>query len=342
MKLYKAFSLAEILITISVIAIIAGISMSFFKRHEPDIKIYNSTVRQLGYAMSAIVHKACSDEFICQNGNQYQRPTCPNYNADIVTMENNQCLHVPDAVAGNCIDPAYNLNASINMCEAAPECNAAGFNRTTMRNIFCTNGGAIGPRLDTTVTIPDNRPLVPIGTTVNITFFCDQMFDMLTRTNGNELKANICTTNLPITLPNRARVYNLGFQGGMPLPPPAGTPGILVIQYNNPNNGLFAGAAANDSVADDTAGFVVVYPNGKIVSRETLLEANPNFSQIFTTANLQGLTGQNPNDTRQIILNNGINGVCGADGSNCANVINNGIFKQVDEEKTKNLNEIKE
>ena len=176
MKIKKAFSLADILITITVVGIIAGVSLGFFKQQEPDKRIYDSTVRQLSSIVGAISYKACSDDLMCWDGNRIITPICPQYDNDNVPFVNNQCIHEKDAganVGAECNNGAAgNYVLSNGQCTAIPQC--ASGNLVNYSSVFCPN---FVSDLSTQVVVGQNG-----GNNVQGSFLCDQMFSFLSQT----------------------------------------------------------------------------------------------------------------------------------------------------------------
>ncbi len=343
MKIKKGFSLADILITISVVAIIASVSLSFFKQSEPDKRIYDSTVRQLSRVIAAVNYKACSDDLICWGGNANNvadsflaPPICPQYGADIVHFINNQCTHPQNA--GTCNDTSGNATAyavSNGQCVASPICTTGELKK--YHDIFCQDEIS---HLDNIVKLNNN----------NVTFFCFQTFDLLQNMNAGT-KQTICTSSDPITLPNRARLFGLGSAGTGMIPQlPANSnnhPAILLIKYDSSDNPLY-GNNEQASMSDSTTGYVVVYPNGTMTSRENIKAANgnalPNLLTIDTLKCLSFNNNQCENDLNTVIVGNqqtvqkGINTICGEDGVNCNTAATNSVFKEFDDdEKGENM-----
>ncbi len=311
LKLRKGFSLAEILQTIFIVGIIAGVSLSFFRQHEPDKRIYNATVKQLQQAIAAVAQQACSDTFVCyrevtdasDNVIAYSYVTlndgnCPRYavaNDSSYSVAYNGCIHASDADATCTIGGAgWTLNADGSLCVHIPNCNnptCPNYNGTLVaqvggscsiaqdpaigcpspwsidaanpanciagttniyRDHFCFNGN---PQLNSIVHAD--------GVAQDITFFCDKMYDILSK-NTNTNKQTICTSNSePLKLTNRARIYNLGTGGN-------NFPVVLVIKYDNPNNILY-GNQDLASLSYDNADVMFVFPNGKVVTREEVI-----------------------------------------------------------------------
>lgn len=137
----KAFSLIEILQTVILIGIIAGISVSFFKNLNTDEKLYRSTNKMLEKAINEAklrllsdARPVCGDEFISSIctipvdiPNEQQRTYC---------IDNNlQCENLNTFIPDNELDAEYNWESGY--CEYTPAANTSCATGFTKKGDIC-------------------------------------------------------------------------------------------------------------------------------------------------------------------------------------------------------------
>ena len=177
------------------------------------------------------------------------------------------------------------------------------------------------------------------------------MYDLLTNVSASSVsKREICLDNGNsfITLPNRVRIYGLGVNPASPgmkvnnaSPYVMGNPGIILIRYDNPNNNLVG--SGNVMSSDDT-GAIVVYPNGRVISKDTILNkassstdpgVKDSIPYYFNNASGLGDLLPKPKTGVPSPSSKGSeaaayfvhSSVCGSDGKNCNNIINDPMLK---------------
>ena len=139
----KAFSLIEILQTVILIGIIAGISVSFFKNLNTDEKLYNSTNKMLEAAIKEAELRLLSDARpVCGTGGTFISNICtippgtPNEQQRTYCIDNDlQCQNVNTFIAAAGLVSAYNWESGY--CEYKPAANAACATGFTKKGEIC-------------------------------------------------------------------------------------------------------------------------------------------------------------------------------------------------------------
>lgn len=142
----SAFSLIEILQTVVLIGIIAGLSISFFRSVNTDTKLRDSTEIMLYQAIQEANRQMCSDTTpFCQTG--ARRGYIIDQNAINNKMANCQgnlqngfCVSAPNG--GNCpanTEEYTESNGTVN-CYSMPRCNRAGRQAVPIHEQICPNG----------------------------------------------------------------------------------------------------------------------------------------------------------------------------------------------------------
>ena len=163
----KAFSLIEIMQTVVLLGIIAGLSISFFKRFSSNYKLYNSTTKQLQLAIQEANRRMCNDttpycrgwnvswKMANNNPNIFKSATCEEVYSG---SHYNEKLARCEASAGSCppVNNDYDglvplmVKDPTGVCYAYPTCihrkpKAGGFENEAVEtqpysDIICPNG----------------------------------------------------------------------------------------------------------------------------------------------------------------------------------------------------------
>ena len=140
----KGFSLVEIMQTVVLLGIIAGLSVSFFRKVNYDERLYIATDKMIKEAVQEVARQACIDDTpICDDGSV---PTCVSPyirneatgNCEFSTAGDcpNNCISDPNSIHANTIE---GVNFNVHTCICPPTCDTGGFAKPLSED-FCPNG----------------------------------------------------------------------------------------------------------------------------------------------------------------------------------------------------------
>ena len=246
----KGFSLAEIMQTVVLLGIIAGLSVSFFRKVNYDERIYTATEKMLIEAVQEAARQVCADDKpVCRE--QGYAPGCnPNLTYYMYNPDTGYCKIFNETYAGDCESPCFpdpntmDVEAGIPDCICPPGCcqepvspdSCNDYRNTAIipKDEYCPNGVPVlsKPYANTKLTtfcvkLQNLINHKPQGTTEgndlaatcgdNTAFnaiAADAVRDVAAITNVINACKNSganCSDNYNMLLPNGVRLYNLGY-----------------------------------------------------------------------------------------------------------------------------------
>ncbi len=190
----KGFSLIEIMQTVVLLGIIAGLSVSFFRKLNYDERLYTATEKMLTEAVQEAARQACADdrqgcECVVDGVNTFSSDfvTCAvaefEYDSNIGYCKK-ELIESDNVCPDDCFIPQDNQN----LCYCTPTC-SCGAQLKTYNGEFCENG------------IPDLSKSVKGYVGVNHVFFADKLLELINhkdQTNAahDDFFMSVTNTNL--------------------------------------------------------------------------------------------------------------------------------------------------